>query len=1155
MNLSIFSSDENTLLNSLEMNSLKVKIDLKTLGNTDISKVKYSFNIETPTVKSFTPKILGFEDSNSFKLEPLNTDPSLMRVKLSYDIFSMISDEVHTEVAPKSTFVELYLNNNYQGVYNLEERVNKRLLKLPDYKKNDTTHSVIYEAEGEGADLTNGVKGFSQKEPDPDTEAVYLDPLANLASFVQSSSKNDFDSKVSSYLNIENAIDYEILYLVSGNQDTLSLNQYLYQSNAANADKRFNFCPGDNYISSFGIDIYSDRLASAKGIILSPLYNKLSESSSYMESLKEKYNNLRKDILTPVKIDSLIDLNYKTLKSAWERNFEAFPAPGKTSFEDEVSYMKSFIQSRISYLDGHLNNPPSITIGGTTAKIYDQADTVFCALPAGSNTMQAINYDFGPGAKVYIEDKPHGAENILNNDFYYNDFTKYENLISNKNRTGQIQIYLDDPKSGTVIKHQILGWAVNHEIKNSPGIDAIFVFDGPAISKKSFLGKAQIDLPRPDVGAYLGNTFYENSGFRIGINTSDLANGSHNFYIYAFGKNGKYSEYILPVIISDRIQITNGQKFDFKDFIFNGNLIVEDGQASSKYDLWVTTGNLPVVQVTTNTPDLNIQSKIDGKVRIIDNSGYFDGNVAIRERGWLSNIFPKKQYSIEIRDEYGNQKNISMLGMPAGNDWILGSSYIDKTLIRDAIAFKLGSEMGYYESKNKFVELFLGEDSDDSYYWGVYILKENIRVDKNRVNITKIKSTDENNPADVETGMGADNGYMLAISNNPKNRSSALLMVTGLGTVLRIEYPKKTEINESQVKWISDYVKGFENILYGDNFKDPTQGYSKYVDVNSLVDYVIINELFKNRDSFKYNTMITKDVNGKLEFGPLWDFELSAGNISTDLLANGPTGWMYLNRQWAERFFMDDDFLKKLSTRWKELRKDILSDSNIENLITSYTNELSDSQIRNFKQWPVLGQEIRYETQPIPTTYNEEISRLRAWLTERVGWIDDNVDLDYSKWIENNYDSEWFEKIFISLALTTEQQKSLNNTVNQQINLYGIENISFAEAINDNYLNPGIGQIQSEWVGGIKSGKIYGILLAYRFIKNDVLNAYLKSLNNNDYIEFLYKVILNRKPNFHDLNDMLNCLNYTQSREEMLKYFLSSWEFNMLCNKLNMRSI
>ena len=295
------------------------------MGNTsNYEKISYSFNIKEKTIKNFTPKILDFEDSKSFKLNPLNLDPSLMRIKLAYDIFNMLADNDHLDIAPKSEYIEVFVDDDYKGVYLLEERVNKKLFNLPKYNKKDIKHSVIYEAEETFADFTNGIQGFTQKEPDPLQNEPYMEPLRNLVDFIKNAPKETFNEQIGSIIDLNNAIDNQILFLLSCNQDDTALNQYIYKSNAANTSRKFFFCPGDYYISSFGID--SDRLSleSFKSFTGNALFDRLYENPEYQQNFKARWNNLRKEILTPENISKIIDKNIENLEMRGKEILRAF---------------------------------------------------------------------------------------------------------------------------------------------------------------------------------------------------------------------------------------------------------------------------------------------------------------------------------------------------------------------------------------------------------------------------------------------------------------------------------------------------------------------------------------------------------------------------------------------------------------------------------------------------------------------------------------------------------------------------------------------------------------------------------------------------------------------------------------------------------------
>jgi hypothetical protein len=122
-------------------------------------------------------------------------------------------------------------------------------------------------------------------------------------------------------------------------------------------------------------------------------------------------------------------------------------------------------------------------------------------------------------------------------------------------------------------------------------------------------------------------------------------------------------------------------------------------------------------------------------------------SIGIHVRGQTSREFPKKQYSVELRDETtGDDRKLSLLGMPKESDWVLSDSVImDRSLIRNAFAYALSNRIGRYAPRTRFVEAFLVDDGGDlsrASYVGVYTLVEKIKRDPDRVDVAKLEATD-----------------------------------------------------------------------------------------------------------------------------------------------------------------------------------------------------------------------------------------------------------------------------------------------------------------------------------------------------------------------------------------------------------------------------
>jgi hypothetical protein len=147
---------------------------------------------------------------------------------------------------------------------------------------------------------------------------------------------------------------------------------------------------------------------------------------------------------------------------------------------------------------------------------------------------------------------------------------------------------------------------------------------------------------------------------------------------------------------------------------------------------------LPQVFVNTNGQEIPDEPKIIAEMSI-ENKGEltYEGFIGIEIRGQSSQMFPKKQYGFETRDSENEDLDVSLLGLPEEEDWILHAPYSDKSLIRNALIYDLSRDIGRYSSRLVFVELIL-----NNIYDGLYILMEKLKRDKYRIDINKLKSSE-----------------------------------------------------------------------------------------------------------------------------------------------------------------------------------------------------------------------------------------------------------------------------------------------------------------------------------------------------------------------------------------------------------------------------
>ena len=423
-----------------------------------------------------------------------------------------------------------------------------------------------------------------------------------------------------------------------------------------------------------------------------------------------------------------------------------------------------------------------------------------------------------------------------------------------------------------------------------------------------------------------------------------------------------------------------------------------------------TSSNLPILVINTNGGYIQDEPKIEADMGIIYNDqarnnvsdpfNNYSGKIGIEIRGSSSQMFPKKQYGIELRDALGNGISASLLTLPEEEDWILFAPYNDKSLLRDVLAYKLGRELGSYAPRTKYCELVL-----NGVYQGIYVLMEKIKRDKNRVDINKL------DPDEI-TGNDLTGGYLFKIDKTAGSGGDGWYSAypppnAGIRTIFfQYEYPQPQDIVAEQKAYIQKYVSQFENALHGNNFDDPVLGYAKYIDVNSFVDFFIMQEITKNVDGYRLSTFLHKQREsdgGKLAMGPIWDFNLAFGNADYCTSGN-PEGFVidfnnicnqdfWLIPFWWNRLLQDDAFTEKLAARWTELRATKFQESVIHAYIDSVASVLNaESQQRNFKAWNVLSRYV-WPNYFIGSSFQAEIDWLRAWVSQRLDWLDQSMPL------------------------------------------------------------------------------------------------------------------------------------------------------------------
>ena len=465
-------------------------------------------------------------------------------------------------------------------------------------------------------------------------------------------------------------------------------------------------------------------------------------------------------------------------------------------------------------------------------------------------------------------------------------------------------------------------------------------------------------------------------------------------------------------------------------FIFLGALLGCD-----KKDVKPTNGNfaidvgnsvIPYIVIQTSTPILN-EPKVPGTMDIwVEKEMVQRQTIGIEYRGSTSfRITDKKSFGIETWDVDGNDVDVSILGFPAEEDWILQGHVvnltdqfiIDRTLMYNYIGYNLFTQMGQYAVRNKFVEVEINDE-----YMGVYLFMEKPKRDNNRIDISRLDAMDTDitggyilkidKTSGGEQGIVEDQNYYLTNwaddaryteSNSFRSKYDIYQNLVDfpaygepyhnlqfLETYFLYEYPKEENITVEQKTYIQDYIETFETALITDDFGSNTRTYTSYIDMSSFVDFFIINEVCRNVDGYRLSTFLYKDRGGLLKLGPIWDLNIgfdSGGRIPWD-------GWVinynqYVSQDpwmmpfWWPRLLEDPIFRNAVKVRWGVLRSNVLNTTNVLALVDQKSNDLisNGAVYRNYELWD----------KGINVNYEESIQNLKDFLEYRLNWMDGEI--------------------------------------------------------------------------------------------------------------------------------------------------------------------
>lgn len=434
-----------------------------------------------------------------------------------------------------------------------------------------------------------------------------------------------------------------------------------------------------------------------------------------------------------------------------------------------------------------------------------------------------------------------------------------------------------------------------------------------------------------------------------------------------------YEAVAAKVTVGDAVQVSGTTVNDFsKPVVYR--LHADDGQ-TKEFTVQLENGTgsgLPVVAILTEggAPVTSKEDWVSGRI-VFDaqQTGFESLAVAMEVKGRGNNTWrmPKKPYAVKLSEKS------PVLGMAKHKRWVLLANASDRTLLRNRVAFEIGRRTGLaWTSDSRFVEVILNGE-----YQGNYLLCEQIRVDKNRVNITEME------PGDIgeaeKTG-----GYLLEFDRYYDEVNKFRTARRDLP--VNIKEPDEDVLGDVQRAYITDYVNRIEDLLYGGGNVDPA--YRELLDTDSFIDWWIVMELTGNRDGrLPGSCYMYKDRGGKLCAGPLWDFDLTTFKTYTDFLLKDYTtdNATDTNRSlWYDKLFTDPVFRARAGERWRSYKSDFEA---IGDFIGTEAEAIRASAGINWSMWTLTSGSNGDEA----LSWEDAAARLKTNYLARLRWLDERL--------------------------------------------------------------------------------------------------------------------------------------------------------------------
>ena len=459
---------------------------------------------------------------------------------------------------------------------------------------------------------------------------------------------------------------------------------------------------------------------------------------------------------------------------------------------------------------------------------------------------------------------------------------------------------------------------------------------------------------------------------------------------------------VAIIIISKSMPEDNGNRYI-------EHVVAEEKEPCKAHTQDILCSHLPIVSINTNGKEIPGKPVYDEEFNVIDytlaedgttsikasmdvinNKNKYNhlndratdtGSVMLRVRGHSSRRFEKANYFIRFVNDDGTNCPKSFLGMDAHHEWALHGPFLDKTLVRNYMWYNISGEIMDYSPNVRFFELVLNGE-----YRGLYLAIETITAGKEGARLSLAVNKKDN----------TFSGYALRLDWGDTDEENKLYPFTNYTTRAKTQhelvYPGAKNMTPELKEAIKNEFSLFEKSLYSYDYNNKKYGYKNYIDVDSFVDYFLINELTCNYDAGSLSTYIYKDTLGKYKMC-VWDFNSACDAYQEQPM---PTDDFRLHTVlWFQMLFMDDEFTDRVVERYRELRQTVFSEEYLFGFVDDTVDYLGSAVDRNYNRWGYTFEQdydLLHPTDRNPRNYEESVEQLKSFLTKRLAFMDENIE-------------------------------------------------------------------------------------------------------------------------------------------------------------------